>query len=141
MALLALLFLAAPGCKAPLAPIRGPEVIHNHQPQDLPVPVNFKLSDDPYETWANVSFAGEPLYLRTGKYTYYGDRPLPQVATWYKDQMPIEGWEYIDRSSQNDEIKLRFEKPRESAEISLKLIPDKQGQFYITKLVARIRPR
>lgn len=135
---LLLLVVAASGCSASwMTEYRGPEVVHNYQPSDIPVPLNFELSDDPYETWANIKYEGDPLNIRVGKFTYTGTRPIREVADWYLEQMPIDNWEHKE-TTQRDDIVMRFEKGLEYANIRLARIPDDNGEFYITKLTAKL---
>lgn len=140
LALALIAIVALSGCKAWSEHIRGPEVVHNYQPSDLPVPLNFELSQDPYENWAVIDFIGDPLNIRVGKFTYYGDRPLQEVSHWYLDQMAIEGWSHVKTTTRND-ISMQFEKLDESAEINLARVVDDNGEFYVTRLTANIRPK
>lgn len=137
-ALLALALVS--GCSSLSEHIQGPEVVHNYQPSDLPVPLKFDMSEDPYENWAVIDFIGDPLNLRIGRFTYYGNRPLLELSHWFLEQMPIEGWTHVKTSNRGD-ITMQFEKQDEAAEITVERVVDKNGEFYLTKLTANLRPR
>jgi len=118
-------------------PVRLPEVEHAYQPSDLPIPLNFEY--DEKESWAYVKFADPPLSIRSGRFVYYGDRPLQELSHWYMSQMPVEGWSHVETKDQGS-IEMVFRKGDEDAEVRLERIADKKGLHYVTRMTARIRP-
>lgn len=118
-------------------PVRGPETESTYQPSDFPVPLHFDFDES--ESWTYLKFADPPLSIRSGKFVYYGDRPIQEVSHWFLDQMPVEGWTHIE-SQDRSSIWMKFRKGRENAEIHLERVVDDNGEFFITRLTARIRP-
>ena len=131
-----LLGILAAGCGG--IPLATPELVHNFQPTDIPVPYSFRIDED--ESWAYIKFMDEPLALRSCKLVYWGDRPATEVANWYDQQMPLHGWNRSGGDRQNG-IRLLFTKGDEESEIVLKRTVDDKGEFYITRLTARIGVR
>jgi len=128
---------ALTGCQGWFKPVEPVQYVQNFQPSDLPVPLNFQYSED--ESWAQIRFAEAPLHVRMGRFVYYGNRPMREVANWFLEQMPVEGWTHANTSEKGD-IRVFFEKRDEQAEIHLERVVDDQGEFYITRVVAHIRP-
>lgn len=136
LALLCTLFsLSLIGCQG-LVPIEDSiPVVERYQPDDIPAPFGFELDN---ESWSYLKFEHAPLPMRTVEVIYWGDRPILELASWYKEQMPIHGWEYVSAQDDFGEQQIRYRKPGEYAEVLIKRIPDDQGQNYVTKLVVRI---
>ncbi|MFN0060662.1 MAG: hypothetical protein ACKVX7_19585 [Planctomycetota bacterium] len=128
------------GCGTYMAPPRGPDgLVYNYQPSDIPVPLGFSVSENEFETWADITFKDGPLGLRTGRFTYYGDKPLSELSLWFLDQMPKEGWTHAD-TTDRDDVRMVFKKTGEDAEIRMERIPDERDKYYITRLTVRISP-
>ncbi len=125
------------GCASWTETVRTPEVETTYQPSDLPIPLNFDYEET--ESWAYVKFADPPLNVRSGKFVYYGVRPLQEISHWYLSQMPVEGWVHVGTDDRK-EIHMQFRKGFEDAEITLERIADRKGHRYMTRLTARIRP-
>ncbi|MEM7262031.1 MAG: hypothetical protein AAF488_08565 [Planctomycetota bacterium] len=118
-------------------PVRGVETESTYQPSDFPVPIHFDFDES--ESWTYLKFADPPLNIRSGKFVYYGDRPVQEVSHWFLDQMPVEGWTHVE-SQDRDDIRMTFRKGRENAEIHLERVVDDNGEYFVTRLTARIRP-
>ncbi len=131
---LAVLALSSTGCST-TAPLNAPEVVHNFQPSDLPVPLGFEL--DEKRSWAYIKFMDGPLELRSCQLVYWGKRPANEVASWYRDQMEKHGWKH-QRTDGTKGIRLFFTKGSEESEIFLKRVVDKNREFFVTRLSARI---
>ena len=122
------------GCRQ-LAPLEAPPVIHSFQPSDLPVPYNFELDES--KSWAFTKYLEGPLGFRSLELVYWGHRSPNEVANWYLDQMPLHGWSHV-RTDNEQGIHLIFHKESEESEIILMRAVDRNGEFHITQLKARI---
>ena len=122
------------GC-FPSIPLPGVEVARNVQYDDIPVPLGFEYDDN--KSWAYLRFEEGPVAMRSCEFVYWGDRPLTDLASWYLEQMRLEGWAH-DRTDEHGDISLHFSKNRESAEIYLERAVNDRREGYITKLTARI---
>jgi hypothetical protein len=132
---LAVLALATAGCTAMGPPAPSIEVVNNYQPDDVPVPLNFEY--DEQASWGYIKFVDAPLPMRSCELVYWGDRPIVELQSWYRSQMPKHGWNY-ETTDQLGETRLVFSKGPESAEILLKRTPDENGRYYVTRLIARV---
>ena len=123
------------GCQG-LVPVEDSIAVgERYQPDDIPAPFGFELDNN---SWSYLKFQHAPLPMRTVEVIYWGDRPIIELASWYKEQMPIHGWEYVSAQDDFGEQQIRYRKPGEYAEVLIQRIPDNQGQNYVTKLVVRI---
>lgn len=123
------------GCQG-LVPVEDSiPVVEGYQPDDIPAPFGFELDD---ESWSYLKFQHAPLPMRTVEVIYWGDRPVFEIASWYKEQMPIHGWEYVSGEDDLGGQQIRYRKAGEYAEVIIQRIPDGQGRNYVTKLVVRI---
>ena len=77
------------------------------------------------------------LELRSCQLVYWGKRPANEVASWYRDQMEKHGWKH-KRTDGTKGIRLFFTKGSEESEIFLKRVVDKNREFFVTRLSARI---
>ena len=126
--------LFAAGCQSTGAHW-SPPVTQNHQPDDIPVPMYFDF--DEQASWAYLEFQGARVPMRSIEAVYWGERPISELSAWYREQMPVHGWTLIS-DDQLGESRLVFSKGTESAEILMKRTPDKNGRYYVTRLVARV---
>ena len=133
-----LLLLGGTGCVSMGSPIPSIDVVQNHQPDDIPVPQYFDYDD--IESWAYTKFQDARLPMRSMHLQYWGDRPISELEAWYRQQMPLHGWQY-ETTDQLGETRLVFSKGPESAEILLKRTPDRAGRYYVTRLIAKIGVR
>ncbi|MGE4601450.1 MAG: hypothetical protein AAEJ65_00940 [Planctomycetota bacterium] len=123
------------GCQG-LVPIEDSiPVVEGHQPDDIPAPFGFELDD---ESWSYLKFEHAPLPMRTVEVIYWGDRPVIELSSWYKHQMPLHGWEFVSTDDDFGEQHIRFRKSGEYAEVLIKRMPDKKGENYVTRLIVRI---
>ncbi|MEE2889030.1 MAG: hypothetical protein VX404_01130 [Planctomycetota bacterium] len=123
------------GCQG-LVPVENSiPVVEGHQPDDIPAPLGFELDDD---SWSYLKFEHAPLPMRTVEVIYWGDRPVIELSSWYKDQMPIHGWEYVSAEDDFGEQHIRYRKAGEYADVLIKRMPDKNGENYVTRLIVRI---
>ena len=123
------------GCQG-LVPVEDSiAVVEQYQPDDIPAPFGFELDND---SWSYLKFQHAPQPMRTVEVIYWGDRPIIELASWYKEQMPIHGWEYVSAEDYSSEQQIRYRKPGEYAEVLIQRIPDGRGKNYVTKLVVRI---
>ena len=130
--------LGTAGCVGTGAPAPSIEVVENYQPDDIPVPQHFEF--DERISWAYRKFEEARIPMRSMEMVYWGDRPIAELESWYRDQMPRHGWSY-EKTDQLRETRLVFSKGPESAEILLKRTPDENGRYYVTRLVARVGVR
>ena len=138
LAVVAPVALLSAGCQTMGAPAPSVEVVQNHQPDDVPVPQHFSF--DELASWAYLKFQDARIPMRSMELVYWGDRPIQELEGWYRDQMPRHGWRH-ETTDQLGETRLVFSKGPESAEILLKRTPDKNGRYYVTRLVARVGVR
>lgn len=136
--LLGLAAFAIPGCTSMGPPAASIDVVHDHQPDDIPVPQHFTYDDREQASFAYIKFQEAPrLAMRSMRLTYWGDRPVNELQRWYLDQMPKHGWKHVQTDG-FAETHLRFSKGPERAEIYLKRTPDEDGRYYVTRLVVEI---
>lgn len=76
--------------------------------------------------------------MRSVEVIYWGDRPITEISSWYKQQMPIHGWEFVSDSNDAGETQLRYSKNDEYAEVLVRRMPDQNGEYYVTRLIVRI---
>jgi hypothetical protein len=130
--------LALSGCASMGPPAASIDVVHDHQPDDVPVPQRFTYDDRELASFAYIKFQEAPrLAMRSMRLTYWGDRPVQEVQRWYLDQMPKHGWRHVTTDG-FIETHMRFTKGPERAEIYLKRTPDEDGRYYVTRLVVEI---
>jgi len=126
------------GCASMGPPAASIDVVHDHQPDDVPVPQHFTYDDRELASFAYIKFQEAPrLAMRSMRLTYWGDRPVQEVQRWYLDQMPKHGWRHVTTDG-FVETHMRFSKGPERAEIYLKRTPDEHGRYYVTRLVVEI---
>jgi hypothetical protein len=132
---LALGLVVTMGC-AGFVPVEDSiNVVEQHQPDDIPAPFGFDL--DP-NSWSYLKFQDAPLPMRSVEVIYWGDRPITEISSWYKQQMPIHGWEFVSDSNDAGETQLRYSKNDEYAEVLVRRMPDQNGEYYVTRLIVRI---
>jgi hypothetical protein len=126
------------GCASMGPPAPSIPVVHDFQPDDVPVPQHFTYDDHELASFAYIMFQDSPrLPMRSMRLTYWGDRPIQEIAAWYQKQMPLHGWTYHETVGYS-ETHLRFSKGLERAEIFLKRTPDENGRYYVTRLIVEI---
>jgi len=123
------------GCAGLVPPEDSIPVVDQHQPDDIPAPFGFEL--DP-NSWSYLKFQNAPLPMRSVEVIYWGDRPITEIASWYKEQMPFHGWEFVSDSIDAGETQLRYSKRDEYAEVLVRRMPDQDGKHYVTRLIVRI---
>jgi len=121
------------GCVGP-AVQDAVEISRNVQYEEIPVPFGF---DYDRGSWAYEQFIDDPVCMRSCEFTYWGDRPIKEVASWYEEQMPLSGWT-LSRAEQAGDIALWFSKGHEEARINLKRTVNARREGYITKLTTSI---
>ena len=126
------------GCASMGPPAPSIDVVHDHQPDDIPVPRNFTYDRNELASFAYIKFQEAPrLAMRSMRLTYWGDRPVKEIENWYRQQMPLHGWRFVTADG-FAETHLRFSKGPERAEIYLKRTPDENGRYYVTRLIVEV---
>ena len=133
--LVLLTVIAASGCAGLVPPEDSIPVVEKHQPDDIPAPFGFELDPD---SWSYLKFQDAPLPMRSVEVIYWGDRPITEISSWYKQQMPFHGWEFVSDSIDAGETQLRYSKNAEYAEVLVRRMPDQDGKHYVTRLIVRI---
>ena len=133
--LVLLTVIAASGCAGLVPPEDSIPVVEKHQPDDIPAPFGFELDPD---SWSYLKFQDAPLPMRSVEVIYWGDRPITEISSWYKQQMPFHGWEFVSDSIDAGETQLRYSKNAEYAEVLVRRMPDEDGKHYVTRLIVRI---
>ncbi len=140
-ATLAALAVISLGCAAMGPPAPSIDVIHDHQPDDIPTPQRFTFDDGELASFAYIKFKDAPrLPMRSMKLTYWGDRPVKEIEAWYLQQMPLHGWKHIATDGYA-ETHISFSKGLERAEVFLKRTPDENGRYFVTRLIIEIGVR
>lgn len=78
---------------------------------DLPVPAGFRLI-------SRDSYAFESAGVRVGVLKYQGKVPVDAVANFYKEQMPIYNWQFLNAIEYGERL-LNFERENETCIIRL----------------------
>jgi hypothetical protein len=78
---------------------------------DIPVPVGFKLL-------SGDSYAFESSGVRVGALKYYGRAQADAVVTFYKEQMPMYNWQFLNAIEYGERL-LNFERENETCIIRL----------------------
>ena len=76
------------------------------------VPAGFTLVDkysEDYESGAQ----------RTARHRYRGNANVPAIRNFYRDQMPLMGWNRVSEQNVKGTVSLRFEKPSESCTVQI----------------------
>jgi len=107
--------------------------MRNAQITDLPVPEGFTIKDSHSEDYTTPGW-------RFVRYTYEGSSHTRAVLNFYREQMPLNGWNYISRQSRNGRYTLRFEKPNEVCEVVIESISGAFGQSSGSQLAVEIKP-
>ena len=115
------------------------DVSYDRQYQDIPVPFEFEY--DRKESWAYTRFENEPLNMRSCVLVYWGDRPVTELRSWYREQMQKHDWVYGDTDVEANRDRLTFSKGREKAEIELRRMLSDVSYERITKVTADIGVR
>lgn len=78
----------------------------------IPVPVKFSLVDKNSEDIES----GSPRFAR---HNYRGSAPLMAVRNFYREQMPVNGWNRVSDQSVKGVVHLRFEKGNEACTVQI----------------------
>ncbi len=104
------------GAKVPYNPDEGRERLaaqRDIQFNDIPVPRGFTLT-------ANNVFSFQAASFRFGEFVYEGTWTFRRAASFYQDQMPVDGWELKEIRPVNDyKATLVYEKGPESCLIDI----------------------
>ena len=65
-----------------------PTITQNHQPDDIPVPQFFEFDDQ--ASWAYLTFQNARMPMRSLEAVYWGDRPINELASWYRDHLRVD---------------------------------------------------
>jgi len=126
LALLATLTLAACDSSSPETP--GPLMAGANSPiADVPVPIGFKLQE-------GKSYAQVTGPLRFVKYYYVGRESTLPVVKFFKDNMPLNKWDFVSQDGPANEMTLKFTKSNEDCVIVI------QGGSMHTKVWINIDP-
>lgn len=131
----ALMLLSIVSCQTMPATGDPIEVVKGYQPDDIPVPYGFEFDEN--ASWAYLKFKESPLPVRSIELVYWGDRPVEEVQNWYKEQMPIHGWT-LELEDQPGDLRTRFTRGDEFAEVLSKRTPDERGHHYVTRLTINV---
>jgi hypothetical protein len=117
IALLGYSVIALGGCALLQKKAKGPEGQTLLEPQailkfgDIPVPVGFKLL-------AQDSYVFESSGVRVGVLKYQGKVQADAVVTFYKEQMPMYNWQFLNAIEYGERL-LNFERENETCIIRL----------------------
>ena len=90
--------------------------ITRHLPEDIPVP-----RDMTYITRLNQSFGYFEGGVRVGRFHLWGYVPGDEVATFYREQMPMRpyGWTFVNEQSHGATNVMHFRKDSDRCDISI----------------------
>jgi len=117
IALLGYSVIVLSGCAALSKRGKGPEGPTLLEPQailkfgDIPVPVGFKLL-------SGDSYAFESSGVRVGVLRYQGKAQADAVVTFYKEQMPMYNWQFLNMVEYGERL-LNFDRENETCIIRL----------------------
>jgi hypothetical protein len=78
---------------------------------DIPAPIGFKFD-------LEDSYSFESGNLRMGVLRYHGKANPDSVVTFYKEQMPMYNWNFINAVGYGDQL-LNFDRPQEMCTVTL----------------------
>jgi hypothetical protein len=93
------------------------------------VPEGFTLDD-------KMSEDHESGAVRFARHTYKGSADPHAIRTFYREQMPLLGWNYVDGQQIKGRITLRFEKHSEVCTVEI----EDAGMFGRTKIQVNVKP-
>jgi hypothetical protein len=87
---------------APPLPVTG-KLTHELQFNDLPVPRHFLFDA---ESSSSFALANNPF--RWARLRYYGTLEMSRTEAFYKDQMPLSGWDLVYREGDAGPVRMEF---------------------------------
>ncbi len=127
--IVALSALAVTGCGD-----RKKEKVSRLGPRDMPyltgvaVPEGFRLDDQMSEDY-------ETGGVRYARHNYTGSADIHAIRTFYREQMPLLGWNRVSDQQVKERITIRFEKQKEVCTVEIE-----EGGLGRTKIQIIVKP-
>ena len=94
----------------------GEPIVSSDKPDvqfaDIPVPLYFSLVRE-------RSYSHEEQDYRIGFLFYQGRGSVDEIANFYKEQMPLNNWEFISKDGLTDRITIKYVKEDEECTVTI----------------------